>query len=244
MSNQDSTGWQPAGHPIAPPPNPGGYPTAPPPAYGAPPAGFPTPPPPVYGSPPAGFPTAPPYPGDAYGAQPVYQGHPSFAPYGTPAPQYGYAPVQYGVAPTYAHWGLRVAALLLDLLAYIPYWVGAFASELLSTPGYDLYGQPTTVATPAGSGALVLGGLVSLGLWVWNRGVQQARTGQSWGKKALGLRLVRQETGETVGVARALLRDLAHWFDCWLLGLGFWFPLWDSKRQTFADKMTSTVSVR
>jgi uncharacterized RDD family membrane protein YckC len=100
------------------------------------------------------------------------------------------------------------------------------------------------VATPAGSAALVIGGLVSFVLWVWNRGFRQARTGQSWGKKVVGLRLARDETGENVGVWRALLRDLAHWLDCWLLGLGFWFPLWDAKRQTFADKIAKTVSVR
>lgn len=247
MSNQDSTGWQPAGHPTAPPPSPGGYPTVPAPypggPYGTQPGGTPSVPPPTYGTQPGGFPTAPPpYPG-VYGAQPAYQGHPSFSPYGTAAPQYEYG-MPYVTAPTYAHWGLRVAALLLDLLAYIPYWVGAFVSSVLVTPGFDQYGQPTTVPTPAGTGALVLGGLVSLGLWVWNRGIQQARTGQSWGKKVVGLRLAREATGENVGVARALLRDLAHWFDCWILGLGFWFPLWDAKRQTFADKIVKTVSVR
>ena len=215
---------------------------------------------------PGGYPTTPPpYAGGTYGAPPAYQGHPAFAPYGAPAPQYGAPPgypaygtpppqmgypiygdqpVPYRGAPTYAHWGLRVGALLIDLLAFIPYWVGAFLSGFLSTPAYDQYGQPTVLSSPAGDGALVVGGLVSLGLWVWNRGFLQARTGQSLGKKVVGLRLAREATGMNVGVVRALLRDLAHWFDCWLLGLGFWFPLWDAKRQTFADKMAKTVSVR
>lgn len=213
----------------------------------------------------------PPYQQPAY-QQPTYQqpayppayggeapGHPSFAAYGTPEPQYGYptapqyaapgygygyAPIPYGAAPTYAHWGLRVGALLLDLLGLIPYWIGAFVSGFSSTAGYDAYGQPTSVPTSTGTAVLVVGALVSLGLWVWNRGVQQARTGQSWGKKVVGLRLVREETGENVGVGRALLRDITHWLDCWLLGLGFWFPLWDAKRQTFADKIVKTVSVK
>jgi uncharacterized RDD family membrane protein YckC len=185
----------------------------------------------------------------------VYGGDPAFAPYGAP-PQYGAPPPQYGRSvpeyplahygggPTYAHWGLRVAAMLLDLLTLIPYWVGAMISGALSTPGYDQLGQPTSTTTPGGSAAFALGAFVSFGLWVWNRGVRQARTGQSWGKQVVGLHLRHEVTGANVGVARALLRDLAHWFDGWFLGVGYWFPLWDAKRQTFADKLAKTVSVR
>lgn len=243
MSNQDpyqqpsGAGWQPGSF-AAPAYSPQGD------AYGTP---------PPYTGDQYGTPPPPPFQADPFGA-PQAQ-HPAFASYGTPAaPPYGYpagpqyAAPTYGYplasAPTYAHWGLRVAAMLLDLLGVIPYWVGAFVSGMLSTPGYDQFGQPTSVSTPAGSAALAIGALVSLALWVWNRGFQQSRTGQSWGKKVVGLRLARDETGENVGVWRALLRDLAHWLDCWIFGLGFWFPLWDAKRQTFADKIVKTVSVR
>lgn len=231
MSNQDpyqtpsGATWQPGAY-VAPAPQP----TVPEPAY------------------------PPPYGGETYGTP--AQSYPAYAAYGTPAPQYGvpapqgagygygYPPMTLGVAPTYAHWGLRVGAMLLDLLALIPYWVGAFVSAFSTTPGYDAYGQPTSVPTTTGTALFVVGGLVSFGLWVWNRGFRQARTGQSWGKQVVGLRLVREETGENVGVGRALLRDITHWFDCWILGLGFWFPLWDAKRQTFADKIVKTVSVK
>ena len=190
-----------------------------------------------------------PYSNPAYGTPPPYDGHPSFAPYGTaPSPQYrlpvaDHPLAYYGGGPTYAHWGLRVGAMLLDLFTLIPYWMGAVISSVLSTPGYDRFGEPTTTTTPAGAGALVLGVLLSLGLWVWNRGIRQARTGQSWGKKVVGLRLLHASTGSTVSVTRALLRDLAHYFDCLFLCLGFWFPLWDARRQTFADKLAKTVSV-
>jgi uncharacterized RDD family membrane protein YckC len=243
-------GWQPAGYPTSPAPTyEGGYPTRPPSSLGG-----------AYGTPPpyqaGGYPTS---------APPVYVGHPAFAPYGTPttdrvapSPEYGYPaataqygypaygnPMQaYGGAPTYAHWGLRVAAMLLDLLAWIPYWIGLGIASTLSTPGIDEYGYATTVTTPTGNAVLVLGGLASLGLWVWNRGFRQARTGQSWGKKIVGLRLARQEDGSNLGVGRALTRDLTHWLDCWVFYLGFWFPLWDAKRQTFADKIVKTVVVR
>ena len=42
----------------------------------------------------------------------------------------------------------------------------------------------------------------------------------------------------------AFLRDLAHFVDAVICYVGFLFPLWDSKRQTLADKIVSTVVVR
>lgn len=41
----------------------------------------------------------------------------------------------------------------------------------------------------------------------------------------------------------ALLRDVAHILDA-ILCVGFLWPLWDRKRQTFADEIMSTLSVR
>ena len=247
MSNQDPSPT--GGYPAYGTPPPPGHPAFAPYGTPVPEQAFPTTPPaPQYGA--AGYPPAPQYGAAAYPPAPRFgaAAYPPAAQYGPPVYPPAFGPPgylgTYGAAPTYAHWGLRVGALLLDLLAYIPYWIGAFVSGFLSAPGYDQLGQPTTTSSPAGDAALVIGGLVSIGLWVWNRGFQQARTGQSWGKKAIGLRLAREATGENVGVMRALLRDLAHWFDCWILGLGFWFPLWDAKRQTFADKIAKTVSVR
>ncbi|WP_456845856.1 RDD family protein [Cellulomonas sp. P5_C6] len=239
MSNQDpyqqpgAAGWQPGPY-TAPAPQPA-YPAAPQAAY-----------------PQAqGHPSFAPYgaaaPQDGYPAAAPQYGYPAAPQYGAPqygAPAYGYTPAPFGVAPTYAHWGLRVGAFLLDLLSLIPYWTGSAINSATSTSGYDLSGNVTSQMSSTGLAALVIGIAISLGLWVWNRGFRQARTGQSWGKKVVGLQLVLESTGEHVGVWRALLRDLAHWFDCWVLGLGFWFPLWDAKRQTFADKLAKTVSVK
>ena len=62
----------------------------------------------------------------------------------------------------------------------------------------------------------------------------------------LNIRLVRSDDGQPVGGAVALLRDLAHLLDalpCILFPIGFLFPLWDTKRQTFADKIMNTVVV-
>jgi hypothetical protein len=41
----------------------------------------------------------------------------------------------------------------------------------------------------------------------------------------------------------AFVRDLAHILDALPCYIGFLWPIWDSKRQTFADKIMNTVVV-
>lgn len=68
-------------------------------------------------------------------------------------------------------------------------------------------------------------------------------TGRSPAARLLGLRLVAEGTGEPVSVSRAVARMLAHSLDAVLL-IGFCWPLWDRRRQTFADKLLGTVVLR
>jgi uncharacterized RDD family membrane protein YckC len=79
-----------------------------------------------------------------------------------------------------------------------------------------------------------------IGVTISNRYVRARRTSQSWGKKVLGTRLVRESDGQPIGAGMAFLRDLAHIVDGFLY-LGYLWPLWDPKRQTFAGKICSTV---
>jgi uncharacterized RDD family membrane protein YckC len=81
-----------------------------------------------------------------------------------------------------------------------------------------------------------------LAYWIWNRGVL-AGQGQSLGKKAVGMRLLSEETGQPIGTVNALLRDICHFVDGIICDVGFLFPLWDIKRQTLSDKIMRTVVV-
>jgi hypothetical protein len=49
---------------------------------------------------------------------------------------------------------------------------------------------------------------------------------------------------EPIGAMKAVGRWLAHLLDWLSLGVGWLFPLWDGDRQTFADKVASSVCVR
>ncbi len=73
---------------------------------------------------------------------------------------------------------------------------------------------------------------------------RQGTTGQTIGKKIVGIRVIREADGQYTGFGMAFVRALAHFVDGIACYIGFLWPLWDDKKQTFADKMCSTVVVR
>ena len=56
----------------------------------------------------------------------------------------------------------------------------------------------------------------------------------------LRLYLVSERTGDPMGVGLCFVREIVHYVDG-ILYLGYLWPLWDRKRQTFADKIMGTV---
>jgi uncharacterized RDD family membrane protein YckC len=170
-----------------------------------------------------------------YGSPPPY-GTPAPAGYGQPAPAAGgYVPERPGfyMGRTLANWPQRVGAYLIDyLIAAIP----AFLAVLLFS------GTNSGESPSAGAGLVAfLLYLTSLGIWIYNRAIQMGRTGQSWGKQVLNLRLVRMADGQPMGGGMCFVRDLAHILDALPCYIGYLFPIWDARRQTFADKVMSTV---
>ncbi|MFE2099672.1 MULTISPECIES: RDD family protein [unclassified Streptomyces] len=172
--------------------------------------------------------------GYGYPQQPGYpqapQGVPPQQGYGYPqAPQGGYPgyPQQpgYGMQPTYANWGQRFLARLLDSLLYaVPYGIaiaGAKNAPFLA----------------------IIGFLALIGLFVWQI-IMEGKTGQTVGKKALGIRTLKEETGQPLGGGMAFVRQLAHILDGLPCYLGYLWPAWDAKRQTFADKVCGSIVIR
>jgi uncharacterized RDD family membrane protein YckC len=84
--------------------------------------------------------------------------------------------------------------------------------------------------------------LLSLAFWAWNM-YTQGQTGQSVGKRVIGLRLVTEARAEPIGGVQSLARSVLHVVDAIPCYLGFLWPLWDEKRQTFADKIARSVVV-
>jgi uncharacterized RDD family membrane protein YckC len=170
-----------------------------------------------------------------YGGPPAY-GTPAQAGYGQPVPAPGgYVPDRpgYYMGRTLANWPQRVGAYLIDyLIAAIP----AFVAVLL------FGGTSSGNNASAGAGVVAfLLYLISLGVWIYNRAILMGRTGQSWGKQVLNLRLVRMADGQPMGGGMCFVRDLCHIIDALPCYLGYLWPLWDARRQTFSDKIMNTV---
>ncbi|GAB2823027.1 hypothetical protein GCM10022221_21340 [Actinocorallia aurea] len=167
-------------------------------------------------------------------------GYPSLPPqpgYGTAhhAP-YGHAGSAFGA---YAGWPVRVAGSLIELLL-----IGVVPLILFSV-GDAIASDPGAAGAAQGVGALftIFGLLLNLAGFGW-LAYQEGTTGQSIGKRATNTRLVAEATGRPIGFGMAVVRRLAHIIDYVICYLGFLWPLWDTKRQTLADKVVSTVVVR
>ncbi|MFJ2023033.1 RDD family protein [Streptomyces sp. NPDC087897] len=182
--------------------------------------------------------------------QPGY-GYPQQAPQGVPPQGYGYPQQQPGYPqqpgqpygggypqqpgygggmPELAHWGLRAGGLIIDgLIVSVPYL--AFA------------GIGAAMGDSAGATLALLGFLAMIGLTIWQL-YQEGTTGQTIGKKAVGIRLLREADGRPLGFGMAFVRRLAHFLDSIACYIGWLWPLWDQKKQTFADKVCSSVVVK
>src|SRR4030095_2936262 len=93
------------------------------------------------------------------------------------------------------------AYLIDDLIAGIP----AFLALILFSG--------STADETASAGAVLVSSLLyllSLVIWIYNRAILMGRTGQSWGKQVLKLRLVRMADGQPMGGGMCFLRDLLH----------------------------------
>ena len=126
--------------------------------------------------------------------------------------------------PIYASWGRRAAALVLDSI----FLLTVFVVEAVVTRGR--FGLVTIFVVP------FLYGWLLVGTW-----------GQTLGKMALGIRVLRAENHGRVTYSRAAARVASIWVLAILtlpLLLAYLWPLWDPRNQTLYDKMAGTIVVR
>lgn len=178
------------------------------------------------------------------GQQPGY-GYPQQAPQGVPQQGYGYPQQQPGQPygggypqqqpgygggmPELAHWGLRLGGFIIDgLILMVPYMVAIIGGG---------------VGDAVGAVLAVIGFVAMIAVALWQC-YQEGTTGQTVGKKAVGIRLLREADGRPLGFGMAFVRRLAHFLDSVACYIGWLWPLWDSKKQTFADKVCSSVVVK
>ena len=172
-----------------------------------------------------------------------------------PPPSGGYAPPPPGPAirtlPTdsYAPWLSRALAFLIDILPYAVVHgigIGIMAATQQSACVTDVTQYPVnqycaTQNSTIGLLAQWLAWLIGVTYLVWNYGYRQGTTGSSLGKSVTKIKVVSEVTGQPLGFGMSVVRQIAHFVDAIICFIGFLLPLWDSKRQTLADKMMTTV---
>ena len=157
-----------------------------------------------------------------------YQAAPPPPPYGQP---YGYpvSDLPPGMPPL-ADWGQRATAFILDNgLAIAAGWVAGGDRNNTVDVVFGLIGLAGTV-------------------WAIVQAVRAGRTGQSYGKRVMGIRLARLADGQPIGGGLGFLRLFLNWV-FWVLCivpgvLNLLWPLWDVKNQTWCDKIAKSVVVK
>lgn len=117
----------------------------------------------------------------------------------------------------YAGFGVRLMAFLIDVIVLGV--VSSMFGRLI-----PFYARP------------LVGALYYVVLWVnWN--------GQTIGKKAMALKVVRED-GKPVTYTEAVIRYLGYFVSGLPLLLGFFWVIWDEKKQGWHDKIAKTLVVK
>ena len=185
-----------------------------------------------------------------------------------PPPPYGAVATAPGYPPSYfqqamiggerASFGTRLGAWLLDGLLYgllslvfvipgIVVIVSAFSNcEWIETSedSWEAFcppGEPNGGPIAGGIILILIGILLTVFLYVRAMG----KTGQTWGAKIVGVRVIDERTGAPIGFWRALGRSLfANFISANVFYLGYLWMLWDDKKQTWQDKVVNSVVVK
>ena len=141
----------------------------------------------------------------------------------TPQPQppggYGGGPPSGPSGPR-GSFGQRLVALIIDAI-------------VVGIPTLILY----TILRPVG---YFIGFIISIGYYSYFEG---GPAGQTVGKLAMGIRVIRFDNGGPLGWGTAIIRNLARIISGLVCYLGYLWMLWDPEKQTWHDKIAGTVVV-
>ncbi|HAM46049.1 MAG TPA: RDD family protein [Propionibacteriaceae bacterium] len=169
--------------------------------------------PPAYTPPPAS---------DPYAAAPGAYPPPPAADYST-----AYPPATTGAAGAVVDWPKRALGGLIDYVA--PAIVFGVVGSIIGNAVSSTLGNIIDT--------------VLIAAWWAYLGYLSGTYGITPGRAIAKTKLISEETGQLIGVGQGILRQLGHVLDSLACYIGWLFPLWDAKRQTFADKIVKTVVI-
>ena len=134
-----------------------------------------------------------------------------------------------GTSGPRASFGQRLGAYLIDIVVVIV--ASAIVGGIIAAVG-------------GGSGGIVIGYLVYIvGTAVYFSYFEGSATGQTLGKRALGIRVYDFSRGGSIGFGRGFVRYIGRLLSGAPCALGYLWMLWDNEKQTWHDKIATTVVV-
>jgi uncharacterized RDD family membrane protein YckC len=127
--------------------------------------------------------------------------------------------------------GLRAVATIIDsaLLFVIGYILATFTGDTTAT-GFHLSGGPFFIWL-----------LIAIGYYT----VLEARSGQTFGKRLINLKVVKLEGAAPIDMQAAIVRNVLRLVDGFLFYLVAAIAVWTSdKKQRLGDRVAGTVVVR
>jgi uncharacterized RDD family membrane protein YckC len=135
---------------------------------------------------------------------------------------------------------------------YAGFWV-RFVADLvdgliavaLALPVYYWFDRPVLGATRFLSGEGSRFGAAHVCLWAVALYMTYlvSRTGKSPGRRVFGIAVVDRDSGELIGLWRALGRAMFAVFISAIFYLGFLWVIWDKRKQAWHDKIFKTLVV-
>jgi uncharacterized RDD family membrane protein YckC len=145
-----------------------------------------------------------------------------------PPPPGQQAPQSFGASGPRAGFWARFGAVVIDGIV-----IGIIPIIILAIGGASSSG-----------GLLVLGYLLFfVGGIAYQVYFEGGPTGQTLGKRAMGIRVIDFNTGGSIGYGRAFLRWIGRIVSGFLCYLGYFWMLWDKEKQCWHDKMANDVVV-
>lgn len=131
----------------------------------------------------------------------------------------------------YANVFTRLAAIVIDGLLLVPFYLPIFIVGGIAGPNSSHTGETLMIW-------LLIMTIIGI-LWfgIWNTIYRMGKTGQSLGRKFLGI-AVLDNKGRPIGVGRALLREtIGRFISGIVCYIGYLNAFWDNHRQMWHDKI-------
>ncbi|MDQ3877228.1 MAG: RDD family protein [Actinomycetota bacterium] len=169
---------------------------------------------------------------------------------GAAQPQVPQTPGTAPAAPTYqtakgpsgprAGFWRRFGAAFIDgiLLGIVNFAISAaFGQSLVKTTHTN---GNASVHIQATGLAFILELVIAVAYFAYFEG---GASGQTLGKRAVGIRVIDYSSGGPIGYGRAILRFFARYLSALVCFLGYLWMLWDKEKQTWHDKIATALVV-